>query len=415
MGVTVPASVSAKSPPAAGIPPSCLHDVFRAADAWERQTRRPVNRLHVGEPAFRMPPVAAEALTKAIADGATSYTSAEGMPQLRAALTAKLESKNGHRTDPDRVFVTPGSCQGLAALLLSIATPGAELLLPELHWPIYLQQTLLAGFRPAFYPLRADFGVDIDWLAEQSGPRTRVIVVNSPSNPTGAVLGEADLRRLLALAEERGWYVISDEAYEHFVFDGQHLSMAAMEADLPPAQRRVFTTYSFSKSYAMTGCRLGYVVAPNKATASALRVVQEASIIAPATPVQYAGLAALEAHADVERYSSMVQTARNESLPLLVTAGLLDTLPSGGWYAVLNVERTGLDASRFAAELLAATDVAVAPAAGFALRPTVDNDGRVVQVRSDPMADQLVRVAICGDRELLDAGVRALVDFASAR
>src|SRR2546423_1788949 len=144
MGVTMPAQVSAESPPAAGIPPSCLHDVFRAAEAWERETRRPVNRLHVGEPAFRMPPVEAEALTK------------------------------------------------------------------------------------------------------------------------------ADLRRLLALAEERGWYVISDEAYEHFIFDGQHLSMAALEADLPPAQRRVFTTYSFSKSYAMTGCRLGYVVAPNEATASAL-------------------------------------------------------------------------------------------------------------------------------------------------
>ncbi|MBL1097899.1 pyridoxal phosphate-dependent aminotransferase [Streptomyces coffeae] len=415
MAASAPASASAEFPPAAGIPPSCLHDVFRAADALERETGRPVNQLHVGEPSFRMPPEVAEGLTKAITDGRTTYTSAEGMPRLREALTAKLETENGHHTTPDRVFVSPGSCQGLAALLQSIATPGAELLLPEVHWPIHLQQALLAGFRPVFYPLRADLGVDIERLADVSGPRTRAIVVNTPSNPTGAVLEEAELRRLLALAEEHNWYVISDEAYEHFVYEGQHVSLASLERDLPPDRRRVFSTYSFSKSYAMTGCRLGYVVTPNDVTASALRVVQEASIIAPATPVQYAGLAALDAHAAVRRHREMVRAARDEALPMLVTAGLLDALPAGGWYALLDVGRTGMDANTFAEGLLAATDVAVAPATGFALRPVVDNTGRVTEVGSLPMARHLVRVAICGDRELLCAGVRALVDFASQR
>ncbi|MFJ3232893.1 pyridoxal phosphate-dependent aminotransferase [Streptomyces sp. NPDC086787] len=415
MAVTAPATASEDIPSAAGIPPSCLHEVFRAAEVWEQKTGRPVNRLHVGEPSYRMPTVAAEALTKAVADGATSYTSAEGMLSLREALTAKLETENGHRTNPEHVFVTPGSCQGLSALLMSIATPGAELLLPELHWPIHLQQALLAGFRPVFYPVRDDLGVDVERIAEAAGPRTRAILVNTPSNPTGAVLGEDELGRLLALARERGWHVISDEAYEHFLYDGEHVSLSALEKDLPADQRRVFSTYSFSKSYGMTGCRLGYVVAPNKATADAFRIVQEASIIAPATPVQYAGLAALQAHEDVARNRAMIRAARDETLPMLVDVGLLDRLPAGGWYALLDVRRTGLEASRFADELLAATDVAVAPAKGFALLPVVDDAGRVVEVRSNPISRHLVRVAFCGDPDLLREGVRAMVDFVSAR
>jgi aspartate aminotransferase len=399
------------APPAAGIPPNCLHEVFRAAETWERRHRRPVNRLHVGEPCFGMPAVAAEALTKAVRDGRTAYTSAEGMLELRLALATKLAEENGHDTTPEHVFVTPGSCQGLTALFQSIVTPGDELLIPELHWPIHLQQALLAGFRPVLYPLRPDLSPDLDGIAAVAGPRTRAILVNSPANPTGAMLGKAQLQATLELAGEHGWLVVSDEAYEHFGYDGEHVSMASLERDIPRQQRRVFSTYSFSKSYAMTGCRLGYVVTPNDETAHTLRVVQEASIIAPATPVQHAGVAALTAHSDVAQNHATVRKARDSALPDLVRAGVLPQLPAGGWYAVLDVASTGMDAERFAQELLAATDVAVAPAKGFALRPVFDDQGRVTSVGAAPAARHLVRIAICGDHDLLTAGIRDLVGF----
>lgn len=131
-----PAVANRVSPsPAGSIPPSCLHDVFRTAEERELATGRPVIKLHVGEPYFRSPPEAVAAFTAAVRDGRTAYTSAEGLMELREALAAKLEDRNGHRSSPDRIFITPGSCQGLAALLQSLVHPGDELLMPELHCP----------------------------------------------------------------------------------------------------------------------------------------------------------------------------------------------------------------------------------------------------------------------------------------
>ncbi len=252
-----PGGLERAVPSAARIPPNCLHAVFRSVDEWQRLTGREVIKLHVGEPAFAPPPEVAEALAEATRSGRTAYTSAEGMPELRAALSAKLSERNGVHTTPERVFVSPGSCQGLAALLQSIAYDGGEVLLPELHWPIHLQQRLLAGLRPRFYPLDERYRPHVCGISAAATPRTCALLVNSPANPTGAVLGVELVTALLELAHSRGWWVISDEAYEDFVYEGRHIAMAALESDLPERQRRVFATYSFSKSFAMTGNRLG--------------------------------------------------------------------------------------------------------------------------------------------------------------
>lgn len=400
--------------PAGSIPPSCLHEVFRTAEARERTTGRPVTKLHVGEPYFPPPPAAVEALVAAVRDGRTAYTSAEGMPALREALATKVVEHNGHRTAPDRIFVTPGSCQGLAALFQSLAHPGDELLLPDLHWPIHLQQCLLAGFRPVFYPLDDRYRPDLDRLAELASPRTRAVLVNTPANPTGAVPDADQQKAILELAHHHGWQVVSDEAYEHFSYDGGHLSLGSLERDVPERDRRVHTTFSFSKSYAMTGYRLGYVVTPNQAAAAALRVVQEASIVGPSTPVQYAGIAALEDPTTGHVNGELVRANRDRTLPALRAEGLLACLPAGGWYAMLDVRRTGLRATEFAARLLATRHVSVAPGGGFALRPELDPAGRVRSVAASADADRLVRLAFCGDPDQLDIGVRGLVDFAAS-
>lgn len=402
-----------QAPPAASIPPSCLHAAFRATEQRERVTGRPVNRLHVGEPDFGPPAEALDALLRAVRDGRTAYTCAEGLPELREALAAKLIAENGHDTTPEHVLVTPGSCQGLAAVFQSLATHGDRILLPELHWPIHLQQVLLAGLQPILYPLRADHTPDVEAIAALAEPGTTAVLVNSPSNPTGAIADLDTMRAILDLADRHHWAVVSDEAYEHFAFDGVHTSFASLERDLPRERRRVFSTFSFSKSFAMTGLRLGYVVAPTDTTARTLRTVQEATIIAPATPVQHAGLAALTVRGAARRNRESVLRTRDTALGALLGAGLLPRLPAGGWYAVLDVSSSGLGAEAFAAGLIETEHVAVAPASGFALRPVLDPQGRVVTAEPAPSSANLIRIAICGARDDVAEGAQRIARFAA--
>lgn len=406
------ADAAAFQPPAAGIPPSCVHEVFRAVDSYERDHRTRTIRLHVGEPDFRAPASVAEAVAAAVRNGRTGYTTAEGLLELRAALVEKLRTRNGHDTDTDLVFVTPGSTQGLLAVMHAVAAPGTEILLPSVHWPVHLQQSLLAGLRPAFYPLDEGMQPDVGALARITGGRPRVLLVNTPNNPSGAVCDEAHLAALLKLARSRSWLVISDEAYEDFVYDTEHVSLARLEHDVPPAERRVFSAFSFSKSYGMTGWRLGYITAPNQQHAAAVRVVQEASIVCPPEPVQLAGIAALGERHSVAANVELVRRNRNTALRPLLDSGLLDRLPEGGWYAVFDCLRTGRDADTFAARLLREQGVALAPAHGFALRPAVDADGRVLAVGVEPSARGLLRLAMCCAADAVDEGVRRIADFA---
>jgi aspartate aminotransferase len=402
-------------PIATAIPSSSLHAIFRAADARALATGLPVTRLHVGEPYFTSPPEVAEAIAEAQRAGRTTYTDVEGLPDLRRALTAKLKRENGIDASISRIFVTPGSCQGLQALLLSLAEPGTEILLPELHWPIHVQQSLLAGLRPVFYSLDDRYFPDLESIAERSGPNSRILLVNSPANPTGAVLDADRIEGLLTLARDRGWHVISDEAYEHFVYEGDHLSLAASERQLPVEKRIVHSVFTFSKSLAMTGYRLGYVVPATDEAAAGMRVVQEAGIIAPPTPVQYGGIAALQMPDAAQSNRKLVQQNRDTVLPALRDAGLIRELPSGGWYAMVDISSTGLGAEAFSAQLLAERSVAVVPGSGFGLRPQLDDRGALVAMDTDPHADNLVRIAFCVDPEVLKSGVDALLAFVGER
>jgi aspartate aminotransferase len=388
---------SARPTHATAIPPSCVHGVYRAVNDWQRRTGRNVVRLDIGEPHVRPPAAVVEELAAAARDGRTTYTPAEGLPVFRERLAEKLTLSNGHDTDPGLLFVTPGASQGLSAVMQSVTDPGDEILIPGFHWPIHLQQSLLAGLRPRCYPVDERCRPDLAALAAMAGDRTRVLLVNTPNNPTGAVYEAEVLAGLLELARRHDWLVISDEAYEDFVYEGTHVSMAALERDVPPAERRVFTVFSYSKSFAMTGYRLGYVAAPNRAHAATLQVVQEASILSSPTPMQYAGLAALDhAMPEVAAHHDLVRSAR-DSLRPLADLGLLAWYPEGGWFALLDIGRLGTDADTFAATLLEREAVAVAPARGFALRPRWDEAGLVTAMDADPATDHLLRIAFCGE------------------
>ncbi|MFD5715395.1 hypothetical protein OQI_27740 [Streptomyces pharetrae CZA14] len=397
---------------AESIPSSCLHRIFRAAEKREEESGVAVTKLHVGDPYFNPSDDVAEAFMDAVRRGETKYTGVEGLPELRAAVVEKLRADNEVDSAVSRLLISPGSCQGLAALLQSLAEPGAEILLPELHWPVHLQQSLLAGFRPVLYPLGADLRPDPEAIAAAATPRTRVLLINSPANPTGVVLDRAELTALLDLARGRGWQVISDEAYEHFLYEREHISTASLERDVPVGERIVHSVFSFSKSFAMTGYRLGYVALANDRAADVMKVVQEANIIGTSTPVQYAGIAALNSRSDSTAANrKLVQRNRDVALPPLIRAGLLRELPAGGWYAMLDVARTGLDAETFATRLLERKGVAVVPGEGFAMRPDVDERGRVRSHDYAPWARHLVRIAFCVDPVALETGVRGLLEF----
>jgi len=412
MTVTVP-KADRQDPHAASIPPSCVHGVYRSVNDWQRRTGREAVRLDVGEPHFRPPAEAVEALAAAVHDGRTTYTPAEGLPEFRERLAEKLVQRNRHDTDPGLVYVTPGASQGLYAVMQSVANPGDEILLPAYHWPIHLQQSLLAGLRPRFYPLDEQHRPDLDALARLAGDRTRILLVNTPSNPTGAVYDRGLLRNLLELAQRHDWTILSDEAYEDFVFAGEHVSIAELERELPPVRRRVFTVFSYSKSFAMTGYRLGYVAAPDAARGATLQVVEEASILSSPTPVQYAGLAALDAMDAVAVNRELVRTARNSLAPL-VDAGLLGHLPAGGWFALLDLTGLGLGAEKFAAELLEREAIAVAPARGFALRPEIGAQGGVRAVNADPATATQLRIAFCGHPVSVARAAAGIAGFASS-
>ncbi|WP_197321916.1 pyridoxal phosphate-dependent aminotransferase [Saccharomonospora sp. NB11] len=397
---------------AESIPSSCLHGIFRAAEEQEKQAGVDVMKLHVGDPYFNPGEDVAAAFVDAVQRGETKYTGVEGMTALREAAVEKLRVDNGIDSDVSRLLISPGSCQGLAALLQTLAEPGAEILLPELHWPVHVQQSLLAGFRPVLYRLDENFHPDADSIAAVATPRTKVLLINSPANPTGAILDRAEIESLLQLARERGWHVISDEAYEHFTYDREHLSVASLERDVPVAERIVHSVFTFSKSFAMTGYRLGYVALANDKAADVMKVVQEANIIGTSTPAQYAGIAALASRAQSTAANrKLVQHNRDVALPPLIDAGLLRELPAGGWYAMLDVGRTGLDSETFATKLLEAKGVAVVPGNGFAMRPHVDDHGRVTSHDYAPWAQHLVRIAFCVDPTWLENGIGRLLEF----
>ncbi|GAB3968699.1 pyridoxal phosphate-dependent aminotransferase [Streptomyces sparsus] len=393
---------------ASAIPSSCLYESFRIANEREREHPGLI-KLHVGEPAFAPPDSVAKEFAAAALDGRARYIDVQGLMELRERLVDKLETVNRIDTEPSRLFVTPGSCQGLSALMRCLADSGAEILMPEIHWPVHLQQALLAGFRPVFYKLDEHFAPDPESIRQVATPRTRVLLLNTPSNPTGAVSDLPSQQAMYEIADEHGWQIISDEAYEHFAFSGPHLSIAALERDRPASERLVNSVFTFSKGPAMTGYRLGYVAVSRPEVAAAMRTVQEACIIAPSAPVQYAGLAALDASGALVGNHDYVRGSRDAALSLLVDEGLLPALPDGGWYAMADISSTGLTGEEFSDELMLRHDVVVVPGSGFSARPEFAPDGSMRPLKHGGVASGLVRIAFCVDREQLVTGVERLV------
>ena len=250
-------------------------------------------RLDQGDVSFDAPDTVKSAMTRAIADNHSHYLQTNGLPRLRELIAAKLRDKNGIPVDdPDDVLVTNGGIHGVYMLAHALLEPGDEVLVPDPEWPPCAGNIMTAKGVPVGAPLHESLGwrYDLDEFESKITPKTRVLYVNSPNNPTGGVLTRADLERIAAIARERDLWVISDEAYEDVVFEGEHVSIAS----LPGMYERTIPLYTFSKSYAMTGLRLGYVAIRDAVIRDRAKKILLYTASNIASVVQYGGIGALE-------------------------------------------------------------------------------------------------------------------------
>jgi aspartate aminotransferase len=260
----------------------------RAAELKARGVK--VMDFGAGEPDFPSPQVAVEAARQALAEGFTRYTPGSGTPELRAAIAESYAARWGSPWKGSDCVITVGGKAALFQLALALFEPGDEVVLPSPCWVSFPEQILFAGARPVTVPTSVEDGFRIHAgpLLEAVTSRTRAILLNSPCNPTGGVISPEDLRRVVAFAAERGLVVISDETYERFVYDAPPASAAALAAEFPET---VALVGSFSKTYAMTGWRLGYLLGP----ALIVRAVESIQSHATSNPTSFSMVGALAA------------------------------------------------------------------------------------------------------------------------
>lgn len=248
--------------------------------------------LNVGEPDFGTPDYIKVAGMKAIADNFTKYTPGNGILELRQAIVKKLKEDNGLNYTVNEVTTAVGAKQAIASAMMVIAGPGDEVLLPIPCWVSYTEMIRLAGATPVFVPVRQDnYELDLDAIRAAITPRTKAIVICTPNNPTGAVYSEESLRELADLAVKHDFFIVADEIYEKMVYDGaKHFSVASISREV---WERTITVNGFSKSYAMTGWRIGYAAA-RADVIKGIMAVQSQTTSATSAISQKAALAALQ-------------------------------------------------------------------------------------------------------------------------
>jgi aspartate aminotransferase len=347
--------------------------------------------LEMGEPDFPTPRHIREAAARAADAGFTKYTPNAGIPELRDAIAKKVRSKNGINAGSDQVIVTPGAIAALHGSMLALCDPGDEILLSDPAWPNYRMLCELLGLETVFYQLLPEDGMQP--MAERIEPLisadTKMIVINSPSNPTGSVIDQSHLDEVLRLAEERDLWVVSDEVYDEIVFDNGTAPSAASSDHAD----RVISVFSFSKTYAMTGWRVGYAVAPIDVAQFVVKT-QEPTTACVNAPAQMAALKALEGPQHcVREMRDSYQERRDDVTEILDAAGLPYVHPSGAFYMWIDVSSVGGSDVDFARRLLTEREVAVTPGSAFG-----------------PKSGTFVRVSLASDASVLRKGVERIVE-----
>ncbi len=326
--------------------------------------RPDVVHLEVGEPDFPTPDHVIDAAARAAKDGFTKYTANRGLVEVREAMAKKICERNGFEVPIDQIVVTTGAVNGIVQALMVFCDPGDVLLLPDLAWPNYEVMATLLDLPVRRYPLvqEAGFTPDLEAL-DQLCATTRgakVLVVNSPGNPTGGVFDREVVEGIVEIATRHDLYVVSDECYEDIIFEGEHVSPASLDDS-----GRVVTVFSVSKSYAMTGWRIGYVAA-SREVATMLSKVQQAVTSCATAVAQKAAEAALRGdQACIVEMRASYKQRRDRAVELLEEPRLLVSRPRGAFYIMADTSATHMDGYELCRKLVLEHGVAVAPGETF--------------------------------------------------
>ncbi|MGH7391670.1 MAG: pyridoxal phosphate-dependent aminotransferase [Candidatus Rokuibacteriota bacterium] len=342
------------------IEPFLAVEVFERAQAMEREGADVVH-LEFGEPDFDTPPVIVEALEKAIKDGRTHYVASLGLLPLREAIAEHYAATYGVEVSPAQILVTPGTSPAMLLLFGHLLDPGDEVVLSDPYYACYPNFIRYAEGVPVYVGATEDDGFQLrpEAVAARLGPRTRAVVINSPANPTGTVLAADRMEALARLAGERGALMVSDEIYHGLCYEGRDRSILEFTD-------RAFVLNGFSKAFAMTGWRLGWMIVPPDHLRSLQKLFGN-FFISTNEFVQWAGVAALrEAAEDARRFRRVFDERRRVMVTGLRAAGLgVGFEPTGAFYVLANARRYTADSVRFAFEMLEGSRVAVTPGAAF--------------------------------------------------
>jgi aspartate/methionine/tyrosine aminotransferase len=336
-------------------------EVLARAKALERQGKEIIH-LEIGEPDFDTPEHIRDAAKRALDAGATHYGPSAGLPELREAIAKHITETRGVPVSPEQVVVTPGAKPIMFFTIMTLVGQGDEVIYPNPGFPIYESVINFVGGKPVPIPLResSEFGFDLDVFEKSVSSRTKLIIINSPANPTGGVLDRGQIDRIAAIAAQRNIPVMSDEIYRQFLYDGEFVSIY----DRPGMAERTIILDGFSKSYAMTGWRLGYGIFPKPLVEHIVRLMVN-SASCTASFVQLAGIAALQGEqagrmvAEFKRRRDLIVDGLNK-LP-----GVKCLRPRGAFYVFPNITGTRRTSAEVAERLLNEAGVAALSGTAF--------------------------------------------------
>ena len=338
-------------------------EVLARARALEAQGRDVIH-LEIGEPDFETPDNVIAAGREALSQGWTHYGPAAGDPELRAAIAVRTNALRGTGYVPEQVIVTPGAKPVMFFTMLALVQAGDEVIYPDPGFPIYRSMIDFAGATAVPIPLREanGFGLDVEELERLITPRTCLLIVNTPGNPTGGVVPPHDLERVAKLAVAHDLWVLSDEIYSELIFDGEHASLASF----PGMAERTILLDGFSKTFAMTGWRLGYGIVPPGLVDPFTRLMVN-SVSCASVAVQRAGLAALSGPRDEVNAMREAFRRRRDLVVAGLNAipGVTCPTPAGAFYVFPNIGATGQRSADFSGGLLQEQGVATIAGTSF--------------------------------------------------
>lgn len=341
-----------------------LFEVFQKALELEANGQSIIH-MEIGKPDFDSPKTAKEVVKKALDDGMVHYTATAGIEPLREAITNKYKRDYGLEYDSKtEIVVTAGACEAIGVTMLTLMNPGDEILVPGPYFPAYLDQTIIADVKLVEVPLKIenDFSLKVKDLESRITDKTKIILLNTPHNPTGAIIEKEDLEKIAKLAIEKDLIVISDETYDQFIFNGKHFSIASVKG----MKERTIVINSASKTFSMTGWRIGYAMGPARIIKYLTKVHQNFSSCA----TSFAQVGAVAAYNNGEGFiSEMLQEFKRRGELIYKRLSQIDGIkvlqPKGAFYIFPNIEALGIEENEFCKYILGEAGVAIVPGGSF--------------------------------------------------